>query len=234
MSIDPISATIDFVKASLKDIEPGHDWWHTCRVWRTARFLQQQEGGCLLDIELAALLHDIADSKFHQGNEDIGPQTAQQWLDSIGVNHSTAAAVSEIIRHISFKGAAHEEFSGSIEFAIVHDADRLDALGAIGIGRAFSYGGYTQRPLFDPTALPQPLKTAKQYKGNTEPTVNHFFDKLLLLKERMLTDTGKELAEERHQTLIRFLHDFFDEYFEFDDMPSIWRQWYQKIDSPSS
>lgn len=165
-----------------------------------------------LVVALGALLHDIADSKFHNGDETIGPRMAREWLQSLQVAEPVIEHVVNIITHISFKGGNHHQPFKSMELDIVQDADRLDAIGAIGIARAFSYGGFKNRLLYDP-AVPANLKmTKEEYKTNSAPTINHFYEKLLLLKDRMNTVTGRRLALQRHEFMESYLKQFYGEW----------------------
>lgn len=207
-----IEATIQHVQDTLKDAEGGHDWWHIHRVWKTAQLIAAAEHADELVVSLGALLHDIADSKFHNGDETIGPRMARKWLESLGVEEPTIQHVENIISHISFKGGNHQQAFKSKELDIVQDADRLDALGAIGIARAFNYGGFKNRPLHDPAVPPNLSMNREQYKNNTAPTINHFYEKLLLLKDRMNTITGKNLAIQRHEFMERYLKQFYYEW----------------------
>ena len=207
-----ISATIDFVKKELHDAEGGHDWWHTERVWKNAKLIATGETADNFVVALSALLHDIADSKFHDGDENIGPQKAEAFLKSINVNTDTIDHVENIIRNISFKGGNFTQDFSSIELAIVQDADRLDALGAIGIARAFNYGGFKNRSLYNPEIKPDLQMDKDAYKKSNAPTINHFYEKLLLLKDRMNTATGKRFAEERHRFMENFLRQFYNEW----------------------
>lgn len=204
--------TVQFVKQELKNAEGGHDWWHIYRVWQLSKHIAAQEKVDLLVVELGALLHDIADSKFHGGDESIGPARARQFLQSIHTPESVIAHVVNIIENISFKGGNHAIAFHSAELAVVQDADRLDALGAIGIARTFNYGGFKHRPLYDPAIPPDLQMTKEQYKHSIAPTINHFYEKLLLLKDRMNTQTGRQLAEERHQFMETFLERFLREW----------------------
>ncbi len=207
-----ISQTVDFVKVALAKSEAGHDWWHTYRVWQNARHIAARENVSLQVVELAALLHDIADAKFHDGNENIGPDMASDFLNSLGVETSVAEHVVNIIRHMSFKSSfAHNEWT-SHEMKVVQDADRLDAIGAIGIARAFSYGGFKGRSFYDPAIPPNMNMDKESYQKSTAPTINHFYEKLLLLKDRMNTQTGKEMAEERHRFMEVYLEQFYREW----------------------
>jgi uncharacterized protein len=209
---ETIQKTTAYVKAELANAEGGHDWWHIYRVWRTAKGMILKEECDGLVVELAALLHDIADSKFHGGDESIGPEKAEMFLQSIDVNADTVAHVVSIIRNISFKGGNNEQVFFSKELDIVQDADRLDAMGAIGIARAFNYGGFKNRGLFDPNIMPKMKMTKEEYKSSTAPTINHFYEKLLLLKNKMNTDTGKALAQKRHDFMLDYLEQFFGEW----------------------
>jgi uncharacterized protein len=206
-----IEKTINFVQDTLKNAEGGHDWWHIYRVWTNAKHIAQTEDCDLLTVELAALLHDIADSKFHNGDEEIGPATAGKFLSSIQVNADTVTHVQQIIRHMSFKASFDNTTFHSNELAIVQDADRLDAIGAIGIARAFTYGGFKAREIYNPNIKPNLNMTKDEYKNTTAPTINHFYEKLLLLKDKMNTPTGKQLAQQRHNFMESYLQQFYSE-----------------------
>jgi len=207
-----IDQTIAFVKTQLPADPTGHDWWHAYRVWKNATHIGADEPVDMYVVQLAALLHDIADHKFHQGDDTLGPQVAAKWLTSLGVADTVVAHVSEIIADLSFKGARVASAMRTHEGRVVQDADRLDALGAIGIARAFAYGGYKQRLLHDPDVPPLQHDSFAQYKANQGPTLNHFYEKLLLLKDRMNTETGRRLAERRHTVLVEFLREFLAEW----------------------
>ncbi len=207
-----IENTIAFVKQELQQAEGGHDWFHTERVWRNAKTIAQSEKVNTLIVELSALLHDIADSKFHNGDEEIGPAKARLFLQSLNVETHTVKEIEEIIRNISFKGGKEKSAYASPELNVVQDADRLDAIGAIGIARAFNYGGYKGRELYNPSIPPNLNMTKEEYKTSTAPTLNHFYEKLLLLKDRMNTATGKKMAEERHQFMEQYLKQFYSEW----------------------
>jgi uncharacterized protein len=207
-----IQKTVTFVKDELFLAEGGHDWWHVYRVWKLARQIARREEADLFVVELGALLHDIADSKFHKGDETIGPRKAREFLVSLGVEKEVISHVEKIIAHISFKGAAHRQEFRSAELDVVQDADRLDAIGAIGIARTFNYGGHKGRSIYDPGIPPVQEMTKETYKKNTSPTINHFYEKLLLLKDRMNTRTGKELALERHRFMEQYLDRFYAEW----------------------
>lgn len=208
-----INRTVDFVKEQLANAEGGHDWWHIHRVWKTATTIAEKEPGAnLLLVELSALLHDIADSKFHGGDDSVGPRIAGEFLESQGVDPALIKEVQLIISNISFKGGHNGSGYQSLELSIVQDADRLDAIGAIGIARAFNYGGFKNRPLYDPAQPPNLQKTVEQYKFNNDPTINHFYEKLLLLKDRMNTATGKAMAEQRHAFMEAYMEQFYAEW----------------------
>jgi uncharacterized protein len=204
--------TADFVKAELTGSEAGHDWFHTERVWRNARLIANTEPVNQLVVELAALLHDVADAKFHGGDEEIGPRKARAFLETLPLDSPTIEHVVQIVRHISFKGGNFEAGFRSAELSVVQDADRLDAIGAIGVARAFHYGGFKNRELYNPDIAPNLHMTKEQYKNSTAPTLNHFYEKLLLLKDRMNTATGKRLAEDRHRFMEGFLRQFLAEW----------------------
>lgn len=207
-----IEKTVTYVKEALSLAEGGHDWWHVYRVWKLARQIARTEEADLFVVELGALLHDIADSKFHNGDETLGPRKAREFLGSLRVEERVISHVEKIIAHISFKGAAHRQAFRSAELDVVQDADRLDALGAIGVARAFNYGGHKGRAIYDPGIPPVQGMTKEAYKKNTAPTINHFYEKLLLLKDRMNTPTGKKLAGERHRFMEQFLARFYAEW----------------------
>ncbi len=207
-----IKETIEFVKSSLANAEGGHDWWHIYRVWQLSKHIAASEKCDLFIIELGALLHDIADSKFHNGNEEAGPQKAIEFLNSLNIEKNTIEHVENIIRHISFKGGKETQKFKSVELDIVQDADRLDALGAIGIARTFNYGGFKNREIYNPDIKPNLNMTKEEYKNSSAPTLNHFYEKLLLLKDRMNTATGKAMAEQRHKFMLLYLDEFYSEW----------------------
>ena len=208
----PIEKTIDFVKQELKHAEAGHDWWHIERVWKSAKAIAKEENVDLLVVEFAALLHDIADAKFHNGDEEIGPKKAGDFLNSISVNEAIVIHVQEIIRNMSFKSGLGEIKFSSPEMLVVQDADRLDAIGAIGIARAFTYGGFKNRELYNPAIKPEVKQSKEAYKNTTAPTINHFYEKLLLLKDKMNTETGKRIAQKRHAFMEAYLEQFYREW----------------------
>ncbi|OOQ59099.1 HD domain-containing protein [Mucilaginibacter pedocola] len=208
---DIIAQTTAFVQQTLKDAEGGHDWWHIQRVHTNARRIAETETCNHLIVELAALLHDIADSKFHGGDEEIGPKTAGDFLNSIQVDADVVEHVQQIIRHMSFKASFGEVTFHSPELAVVQDADRLDAIGAIGIARAFTYGGFKNREIYNPEIKPNLNMTKEEYKNTVAPTINHFYEKLLLLKDKMNTRTGKYMAQQRHDFMLVYLEQFYSE-----------------------
>lgn len=210
---DIISKTISFVKDKLDNAEGGHDWFHIERVYKNAMLIAKNEVCELMVVKLGALLHDIADSKFHDGDESIGPITATKFLESENVDQATIDHVVQIIENISYKGGNFEKTFTSIELDIVQDADRLDALGAIGIARTFNYGGFKNRVLYDPLIAPNTKMTKEEYKNNEAPTLNHFYEKLLLLKNKMNTESGKQIAKERHRYMEGFLSQFYAEWY---------------------
>ncbi|MDX1761685.1 MAG: HD domain-containing protein [Christiangramia sp.] len=207
-----IDNTIEFVKQSLDGAEGGHDWFHIERVFNNSRLIAQGEEADLEIVELGALLHDIADSKFHDGDETVGPQVARDFLNSQDVPEETIDQVVKIIENISFKGGNTDQKFTSPELDIVQDADRLDAIGAIGIARCFNYGGFKGRALYDPDIEPNLNMTKEEYKASKTPTINHFYEKLLLLKDRMNTQTGRRIAADRHAFMVHYLDQFFSEW----------------------
>lgn len=208
-----ISKTIDFVKEKLADAEGGHDWFHIQRVYNNARLIAKGEDNVdHLIIALGALLHDIADSKFHDGDETVGPRVASEFLERLHVKKEVIDHVVNIIENISFKGGNVIQKFTSRELDIIQDADRLDAIGAIGIARCFNYGGFKNRALYDPDIAPNLHMSKEEYKKSTAPTINHFYEKLFLLKDRMNTETGKKIAQQRHTYMETFLDQFYKEW----------------------
>ncbi|MFD0863014.1 HD domain-containing protein [Sungkyunkwania multivorans] len=208
-----IENTIAFVKQTLKDAEGGHDWFHIERVYKNALLISKSEDVDDFVVALGALLHDIADSKFNDGDETLGPAVARSFLIKQNVDSADILHVENIIKHISFKNSLQGETSfSSSELAVVQDADRLDAIGAIGIARCFNYGGFKNRALYDPEIAPNLNMSKEEYKKSDAPTINHFYEKLLLLKDMMNTKTGKRLAEKRHQFMQHYLSQFYDEW----------------------
>ena len=207
-----INNTILFVKNQLAHAEGGHDWFHIERVYKNALLIAEEEECDITVVKLGALLHDIADSKFHGGDETVGPKTARTFLESQNVSENIILHVIAIIENISFKGGNFEKKFNSKELEIVQDADRLDAIGAIGIARTFNYGGFKNRPLYNPAIPPNSKMTKEEYKNNEAPTINHFYEKLLLLKDKMNTETGKQIAHQRHHYMEGFLAQFYAEW----------------------
>ena len=213
------------VREILAGAEGGHDWWHIYRVWQNAKQIAMHEDMINHEvIELAALLHDIADPKFHDGDEEVGPATARAIMSNRDVDEDIIDHVVLIIRHMSFKNSLGSASWESPELYVVRDADRLDAIGAVGIARAFNYGGFKNRSMFDPDIRPQLNMTKEEYKKNQGPTINHFYEKLLKLKGLMHTESGKALANKRHQFMMDFLDHF---YMEIGHIPD----WHAEISS---
>ncbi len=206
-----IQRTADYIKREFQNDSSGHDWWHIHRVWRNAFAICQGEKVDAFVVQLAALLHDLDDWKFNE-SKDESPHRARAWLESCDLDPHIIEQVCEIILHISFKGAAVENGMGSLEGKIVQDADRLDAIGAIGIARAFAYGGYRNRPIYDPDSPLQMHASFEEYRNSRSATVNHFYEKLLLLKDLMNTATAKRIAEGRHEVMLRYLDQFMNEW----------------------
>lgn len=207
-----IENTKNFVQQQLEGAEGGHDWFHTLRVYNNALLIAKGEDCNVMVVELGALLHDIADSKFYNGDETVGPKRAWEFLESQQVQQEVIMQVVNIIENISFKGGNFEKQYTSAELDIVQDADRLDAIGAIGIARAFNYGGFKNRAMYNPDIAPNLHMTKEQYKASTAPTLNHFYEKLLLLKDSMNTTTGKAIAQDRHTYMEGFLSQFYAEW----------------------
>lgn len=206
-----IEKTITFVKQKLENAEGGHDWFHIERVYNNALLIAKEEKCNEIIVKLGALLHDIADSKFHNGDETVGPKMAREFLESENIEENIIQHVIDIINNISFKGGNFEKKLTSIELEIVQDADRLDAIGAIGIARAFNYGGFKNRQLYNPEIQPNLAMSKEEYKHSESPTLNHFYEKLLLLKDKMNTKTGKKIAQDRHNFMETFLTQFYEE-----------------------
>ena len=204
--------TQNFVKKQLESAESGHDWFHIERVYKNALLIAKEEICNLEVVQLAALLHDIADSKFHDGDETIGPKVARNFLTNENVAEEIISHVVSIIENISFKGGNFEQNFHSKELEIVQDADRLDAIGAIGIARTFNYGGFKNRDIYNPEILPNLSMSKDAYKNSTTPTINHFYEKLLLLKDKMNTETGKKIAQKRHEFMELYLEQFYGEW----------------------
>ncbi|GAA4356941.1 HD domain-containing protein [Hymenobacter saemangeumensis] len=213
MQVNFIPATVAFIQEKFAQEGSGHDWAHIERVWQMARRLAEEESGADLQVtELAALLHDIADWKFHGGDYEAGPRAAGDWLRSQGADEALIERVQVIIREVSFKGLGVETPVTSVEAALVQDADRLDAIGAIGIARAFAYGGHKGRPLHDPAVPPVSHESFASYQKSTAPTLNHFYEKLLHLKDRLHTPAARRVAEGRHRFMEQFVDQFLAEW----------------------
>jgi len=212
MSNDLINQTAEHVKATMAQDGTGHDWFHIERVWRTAKIIQAQEGGDLEVVELAALLHDIADWKFSNGDEDAGRRVSREWLVQIGANPPIVDHVCEIVGDLSYKGSGVPDEMRTLEGKIVQDADRLDAIGAIGIARCFAYGGYKNMPLYDPDIKPGVHTSFDAYKKKKGTTFNHFYEKLFLLKDRLNTQAAKSLAQGRHDFMQEYVNRFLKEW----------------------
>jgi uncharacterized protein len=211
-SEEQISKTITFVKDQLINAEGGHDWFHIERVLKNSLLIAKNENVDVFVVQLGALLHDIADSKFHNGDETKGPKLAREFLLKIDIDSVIIEHVINIIENISFKGGKQAQKFKSPELDVVQDADRLDAIGAIGIARTFNFGGFKNRALFDPEIKPNLTMGKEEYKASKAPTINHFYEKLLLLKDKMNTKTGKRIAEKRHQFMELYLTQFYNEW----------------------
>jgi uncharacterized protein len=207
-----INKTIAFAKETLANAEGGHDWFHTERVYKNALLISKHEAADTFIVSLGALLHDIADSKFHNGDETVGPKIARKFLFELNVDSTITEHIVHIIESISYKGGNEAQKFRSPELDVIQDADRLDAIGAIGIARTFNYGGFKNRPLYDPDIKPNLKMSKAEYKASTAPTINHFYEKLLLLKDKMNTETGRKLAIERHHYMQQFLEQFYAEW----------------------
>ena len=208
-----IEATKAFVKSELSDAEGGHDWFHVERVYKNALLIAKNEPVDLAVVSLAALLHDVVDPKFHSGDETIGPRVASEFLLKHNVDSEIIEHVTQIIENMSFKNSFDLDLAfSSREMEVVQDADRLDAIGAIGIARCFNYGGFKDRPLYDPAVQPNLQMTKAEYKASKGPTLNHFYEKLLRLKDQMHTKTGKRIAQKRHEFMELYLKQFYAEW----------------------
>jgi uncharacterized protein len=207
-----IENTISFVKKTLENAEGGHDWFHIERVYKNSILIAKKENVNSLIVKLGALLHDIADSKFYDGDETLGPKVAREFLFSQNVDSTVIEHVVRIIENISFKGGNITRKFTSDELNVVQDADRLDAIGAIGIARCFNYGGFKNRQLYNPEIIPNLKMSKEEYKSSPSPTINHFYEKLLLLKDKMNTETGLRIAKDRHEYMLVFLNQFYTEW----------------------
>lgn len=207
-----IDTTINFVKKHLKNAEGGHDWFHIERVWKLSKKIAATEDCNFLVVELSALLHDIADPKFHNGNETLALEISRRFMEQQNVPEDMICQVLFVIRYISFKNQKETPASIPVELKIVQDADRLDAIGAIGIARTFNFGGFKNNPMYHPEIVPKTNMSKEEYKKSNGTTINHFYEKLLLLKDLMNTEKGKQMAEERHQYMLSFLETFYKEW----------------------
>lgn len=207
-----IQKTADYAKKTLEGEGSGHDWWHVYRVWKMAQKIAKKEKADMFVVELATLLHDIADYKLYGGDEEIGPRTAAKWLKSLNVDENIINHITQIMRDASFKGARVKSKMKTLEGKIVQDADRLDAIGAMGIARTFAFGGHMKREIYNPNVKPYMHKSFKEYKTGESHTINHFYEKLLLLKDLMNTRTAKQIALGRHKYMEEFLKKFFKEW----------------------
>jgi len=207
-----ITLTINFVKEKLEGAEAGHDWFHIERVWKLSKKIAEKEGGNLEVIELSALLHDIADPKFHNGDETLALKISQNFLEEIHVEGELIEQVLFVIKNISFKNRAEAPENPPLELQIVQDADRLDAIGAIGIARTFNFGGFKNNLMYHPEIKPNLGMNKEEYKKSNGTTINHFYEKLLLLKDLMNTETAKKIASERHNFMLQFLDEFYKEW----------------------
>lgn len=207
-----ITLTINFVKEKLEGAEAGHDWFHIERVWKLSKKIAEKEGGNLEVIELSALLHDIADPKFHNGDETLALKISKDFLEEIHVDGELIKQVLFVIKNISFKNRAEAPENPPLELQIVQDADRLDAIGAIGIARTFNFGGFKNNLMYHPEIKPNHGMNKEEYKKSNGTTINHFYEKLLLLKDLMNTETAKRIASERHDFMLQFLDEFYKEW----------------------
>lgn len=207
-----IDKTIQFVKEKLEGAEAGHDWFHIERVWKLSRKIAEKEECTIEVVELSALLHDIADPKFHNGDETLALKISREFLESQNTPENIIEQVVFVIKNISFKNRGEAPENLPVELKIVQDADRIDAIGAIGIGRTFNFGGFKNNPMYDPNIQPSLNMSKEEYKKSNGTTINHFYEKLLLLKDLMNTSEGKKIAEERHDFMLRFLDQFYKEW----------------------
>lgn len=207
-----VAETADMVKAKFAGEGTGHDWWHCHRVWMNALRIWQEEGGDRLVIELAALLHDLEDWKMHDGDLSKNPEAARKWLQSLHVPENVIEHVAMIVANVTFKGAHAMDEMPTLEGKIVQDADRLDGIGAIGIARTFTYGGSRNRSMYDPDRQPQTYASTAEYYKNDGTTVSHFYEKLLLVRDRMHTQSARRLADGRHAFMEYFLNRFYAEW----------------------
>lgn len=207
-----VTTLAEQVRQKFENEGSGHDWWHMARVWKMAERIGSEEKADMPVVSLAALLHDIADWKFYGGDDTVGPRVAREMLVSLDTSDPVVERVCKIISEVSFKGAGVNTEPSTLEGKVVQDADRLDAIGAIGIARTFAYGGHKGRPIYDPNMKPVFHASKEEYMKNQSHTINHFYEKLLLLKDSMNTEAGRRIAEERHAFMEQFLGRFFEEW----------------------
>lgn len=207
-----IQTTISFVKEKLHGAEAGHDWFHIERVWKLSKKIAETENCNTEVVELAALLHDIADPKFHNGDENLALKISREFLESQNVSEELIGQILFIIKNISFKNRGEVPENLPLELKIVQDADRIDAIGAIGIARTFNFGGFKNNVMYNPQILPKLNMSKEEYKKSDGTTINHFYEKLLLLKDMINTAKGKEIAVERHEFMQQFLEQFYHEW----------------------
>ena len=211
MNTRSIHKTETYIRTVFQQEGSGHDWWHIHRVRQLALFIAEKEGADLFIVEMASLLHDLDDWKL-SGSNSLRPEKACSWMRELNMEKATIRQINDIISEVSFKGSGVETATSSLESGVVQDADRLDAMGAIGIARTFTYGGHKNRLIYDPGIKPEKHQSFEAYKNNNAPTINHFYEKLLLLKDRMNTETAKKLAEKRHLFMNHFVEEFFEEW----------------------
>jgi uncharacterized protein len=209
---DVIAETEKMIKEKLNGEGSGHDWWHVLRVWKLAKRIGEEEKADTFIVQMGALLHDVADWKSNDGDLEAGGRVSREWLLEVGVDKDTTEVIVDIVNNVSFKGAGVEDKMKSIEGKAVQDADRLDAMGAMGVGRVFTYGGHKGRAMYDPEETARPAGDFEAYKAAGQTSINHFYEKLLLLKDRMNTETGRKLAEGRHKFMEEFLNEFYAEW----------------------
>ena len=207
-----INKTKEYIKTRMKGEATGHDWYHVLRVYKTSKYIGEKENADIFVVELASLLHDISDWKFNNGNSDVGVKLASEWLRTLEVDEVVISKVATIIGTLSFKGGTTDSYQKTIEGKVVQDADRLDAIGAIGIARTFAYGGYKGREIYSPDIKPEIYESFEEYKDKVGTTINHFYEKLLLLKDLMNTETGKTIAKQRHEFMESYLTQFYKEW----------------------
>ena len=205
-----LNKTKEYVKETLINDSSGHDWWHIQRVRNTALYIGETEDVDLFIVEMAALLHDIADEKLNL-NEEMGRQKVMNWLKSLDLSTHSCESIMEIIATLSFKGGNRPPMK-TLEGQVVQDADRLDAIGAIGIARTFAYAGFHGDLIYDPEISVRETMSKEEYRNEKSTAINHIYEKLLKLKDALNTNTARKLAEERHQFMVTFLDQFYREW----------------------